>query len=204
MAGNLLTMLYEHKIELKMSHKENKDKAMDKNTEPQEVANENAENNPESIENEVVENEVEKLKQEVGKERDNFLRLFAEFENYKKRTSKERIELFSTANKELMTALLPILDDFERGLNEIEKSSDKALLEGMQLIYNKFKNTLSQKGLKDMEVKQGDSFDPEVHEAITQIPAPSKKLKGKIIDVVEKGYKLGESIIRFPKVVIGN
>lgn len=187
-----------------MSHKENKDKEMDKNTEPQEVAKENVENNTESIDNEVVENEIEKLNQEVGKERDNFLRLFAEFENYKKRTSKERIELFSTANKELMTALLPILDDFERGLNEIEKSSDKALLEGMQLIYNKFKNTLSQKGLKDMEVKQGDSFDPEVHEAITQIPAPSKKLKGKIIDVVEKGYKLGESIIRFPKVVIGN
>jgi molecular chaperone GrpE len=187
-----------------MSHKENKDKEMDKNTEPQEVAKENVENNTESIDNEVVENEVEKLNQEVGKERDNFLRLFAEFENYKKRTSKERIELFSTANKELMTALLPILDDFERGLNEIEKSSDKALLEGMQLICNKFKNTLSQKGLKDMEVKQGDSFDPEVHEAITQIPAPSKKLKGKIIDVVEKGYKLGESIIRFPKVVIGN
>mgnify|MGYP001822767510 CR=1 FL=1 len=187
-----------------MSHKENKDKEMDKNTEPQEVAKENVENNTESIDNEVVENEVEKLNQEVGKERDNFLRLFAEFENYKKRTSKERIELFSTANKELMTALLPILDDFERGLNEIEKSSDKALLEGMQLIYNKFKNTLSQKGLKDMEVKQGDSFDPEVHEAITQIPAPSKKLKGKIINVVEKGYKLGESIIRFPKVVIGN
>lgn len=187
-----------------MSHKENKDKEMDKNNEPQEVAKENEENNTESVENEVVENEVEKLNREIGKERDNFLRLFAEFENYKKRTSKERIELFSTANRELMTALLPILDDFERGLNEIEKSSDKALLEGMKLIYNKFKNTLSQKGLKDMEVKQGDSFDPEVHEAITQIPAPSKKLKGKIIDVVEKGYKLGESIIRFPKVVIGN
>jgi molecular chaperone GrpE len=187
-----------------MSHKENKDKEMDKNTGPEELVNENAENNAETAENEVVENEVEKLNLEIGKERDNFLRLFAEFENYKKRTSKERIELFSTANKELMTALLPILDDFERGLNEIEKSSDKALLEGMQLIYNKFKNTLSQKGLKDMEIKQGDSFDPEVHEAITQIPAPSKKLKGKIIDVVEKGYKLGESIIRFPKVVIGN
>ena len=103
-----------------------------------------------------------------------------------------------------MIVLLPILDDFERGLNEIEKSSDKALLEGTQLIYNKLKNTLNQKGLKQLEVKQGDAFDPEVHEAITQIPAPSKKLKGKIIDVVEKGYKLGETIIRFPKVVLGN
>jgi molecular chaperone GrpE len=148
--------------------------------------------------------ELEKLSHEVQKEKENFLRLFAEFENYKKRTSRERIELFSTANKELMLALLPVLDDFERGLNEIEKSSDGALLEGMKLIYNKFKNTLTQKGLKEVEVKTGDVFDPEIHEAISQIPAPDKKLKGKIIDVVEKGYKLGDTIIRYPKVVMGS
>lgn len=164
----------------------------------------NSKREAEDSDNEAVESEVDKLQLELGKEKDNFLRLFAEFENYKKRTSKERIELFSTANKELMTVLLPILDDFERGIKEVEKSSDKALLEGMQLIYNKFKNTLSQKGLKEMEVKQGDAFDAEIHEAISQIPAPSKKLKGKIIDTVEKGYKLGETIIRFPKVVLGN
>ena len=103
-----------------------------------------------------------------------------------------------------MTVLLPILDDFERGLKEIEKSSDDALMQGMQLIYNKFKNTLNQKGLKEMEVKQGDTFDAEIHEAIAQIPAPSKKLKGKIIETVEKGYKLGETIIRYPKIVLGN
>jgi len=148
--------------------------------------------------------ELEKLSDEVQKEKDNFLRLFAEFENYKKRTSRERIELFSTANKELMLALLPVLDDFERGLNEIEKSSDGPLLEGMKLIYNKFKNTLTQKGLKEVEVKAGDVFDPEIHEAISQIPAPDKKLKGKIIDIVEKGYKLGDTIIRYPKVVMGS
>jgi molecular chaperone GrpE len=177
---------------------------MEKDLQNQQKENENTEHVSESIENEVAESEVDRLNTELGKERDNFLRLFAEFENYKKRTSKERIELFSTANKELMTVLLPVLDDFERGLNEIEKSSDKALLEGMQLIYSKFRNTLNQKGLKQLEVKQGDAFDPEVHEAITQIPAPSKKLKGKIIDVVEKGYKLGDTIIRFPKVVLGN
>lgn len=182
---------------------------MDKDFENEELENENRDLKAESNENDVEENEVEesevdKLKHELGKERDNFLRLFAEFENYRKRTSKERLELFSTANKELMTALLPIVDDFERGLNEIEKSSDKPLLEGMQLIFNKFKNTLGQKGLKEMEVKQGDSFDADIHEAITQIPAPSQKLKGKIIDVVEKGYKLGDTIIRFPKVVLGN
>jgi len=187
-----------------MSNQEHKESEMEKDFQNQQKENENTEHMSESVENEVVENEVDRLNTELGKERDNFLRLFAEFENYKKRTSKERIELFSTANKELMTVLLPVLDDFERGLNEIEKSSDKALLEGMQLIYNKFRNTLNQKGLKQLEVKQGDSFDPEVHEAITQIPAPSKKLKGKIIDVVEKGYKLGETIIRFPKVVLGN
>ena len=148
--------------------------------------------------------EVEKLNDEIQKEKDNFLRLFAEFENYKKRTSRERIELFSTANKELMLALLPVLDDFERGLNEIQKSSEGALLEGMKLIYNKFKSTLTQKGLKEVEVKSGDVFDAEIHEAISQIPAPDKKLKGKIIDVVEKGYKLGDTIIRYPKVVMGS
>lgn len=187
-----------------MSKKDSKDKDIEKGFQGQEVENEVIENDEKASENEVVENELEQVKEEVIKEKDNFLRLFAEFENYKKRTSKERIELFSTANKELMTVLLPILDDFERGIQEVEKSSDKALLEGMKLIQNKLKNTLSQKGLKEMEVKQGDSFDAEIHEAITQIPAPSKKLKGKIIDTIEKGYKLGETIIRFPKVVLGN
>ena len=193
-----------------MSDQEYKENEMEKDIPNQEVESENIEGvndlaeDSENTENEPVESENELLKAEVEKERNNFLRLFAEFENYKKRTSKERIELFSTANKELMTALLPILDDFERGLKEIEKSSDDALMQGMQLIYNKFKNTLSQKGLKEMEVKQGDTFDAEIHEAITQIPAPSKKLKGKIIDTVEKGYKLGETIIRYPKVVLGN
>ena len=193
-----------------MSDQEHKEKEMEKEIPNKEVDNEVVDgtidnsNTSEESENEMVESESDILKAEIGKEKNNFLRLFAEFENYKKRTSKERIELFSTANKELMTVLLPILDDFERGLKEIEKSPDNALMEGMQLIYNKFKNTLNQKGLKEMEVKQGDTFDAEIHEAITQIPAPSKKLKGKIIDTVEKGYKLGETIIRYPKVVLGN
>ncbi|MFK5879181.1 MAG: nucleotide exchange factor GrpE [Flavobacteriaceae bacterium] len=139
----------------------------------------------------------------VVQEKDKFLRLFAEFENYKKRTSKERMELYKTANQELMTVLLPILDDFDRGLAEIKKAKDKELLKGMDLINSKLKSTLTQKGLSDVDVKAGDTFDAEIHEAITQIPAPSKKMKGKIIDVIEKGYKLGDRIIRFPKVVIG-
>jgi molecular chaperone GrpE len=136
-------------------------------------------------------------------EKDKFLRLFAEFENYKKRTTKERIELFKTASQELMTALLPIMDDFDRGLSEIKKAKDKELLKGMELINGKLKNTLTQKGLIAIEVNAGDTFDAEIHEAITQIPAPSEDLKGKVIDCVEKGYKLGEKIIRYPKVVIG-
>lgn len=187
-----------------MSNQENKDQEFKNDFQDQDLENENVEDQEELSEDQEEESVEDKLQSEIDKEKNNFLRLFAEFENYKKRTSRERIELFSTANRELMTALLPIMDDFDRGLNEIKKSKDKAMLEGMQLIYNKFKNTLNQKGLKEMEVEQGDVFDAEIHEAISQIPAPSKKLKGKIIDVVEKGYKLGETIIRFPKVVLGN
>ncbi|MEJ6793077.1 MAG: nucleotide exchange factor GrpE [Lacinutrix sp.] len=144
------------------------------------------------------------LREELGQEKDKFLRLFAEFENYKKRTSKERIELFKTASKDVMVSMLPVLDDFERALLHIEEDKEsEELRKGVVLIYQKLLTTLSQKGLAAMEVKQGDVFDSEIHQAITQIPAPSEKLKGKIIDVVEKGYKLGEIVIRFPKVVIG-
>ncbi|PKD18190.1 molecular chaperone GrpE [Salegentibacter salinarum] len=147
--------------------------------------------------------EEEKLKEDLQKEKDKFLRLFAEFENYKRRTSKERLELFKTANQEVMAAMLPVLDDFDRALKEIRKSGDKNLVHGVELIHNKFKETLTSKGLEPMDVKEGDDFDSEIHEAITQIPAPKDKLKGKIVDVVERGYKLGERIIRFPKVVTG-
>ncbi|MCI2228082.1 nucleotide exchange factor GrpE [Polaribacter sp. MSW13] len=137
-------------------------------------------------------------------EKDKFLRLFAEFENYKKRTTRERIELFKTAGQELMTSLLPIVDDFERALTHIEEDNNEdELRKGVTLIYQKFYNTLEQKGLSKIETNTGDNFDAEMHEAITQIPAPSEDLKGKIIDCVEKGYKLGDKIIRYPKVVIG-
>ena len=186
-----------------MTKQENK-KTIESGSQNQEVENEIMDNTEVLTEEQETETELELLKTSVEQERNKFLRLFAEFENYKKRSSKERIELFSTANKELMTVLLPILDDFERGLTQVEKSSEKGLLEGMQLIYNKLKNTLNLKGLKELEVKQGDVFDADIHEAISQIPAPTKKLKGKIIDTVEKGYKLGDTIIRFPKVVLGN
>ena len=173
-----------------------------------------SENTDNLEEKEINENEVqqeeateisveEQLTKEVAQEKEKFLRLFAEFENYKKRTSRERIELFKTANEDLMTVLLPILDDFDRGLAEIKKAKDKELLKGMELINSKLLNSLTQKGLVLIKVKSGDTFDVEQHEAITQIPAPSDDLKGKVIDIVEQGYKLGDKIIRYPKVVIG-
>ncbi|BDB55696.1 MAG: nucleotide exchange factor GrpE [Bacteroidota bacterium] len=146
----------------------------------------------------------EQLALDLAAEKDKFLRLFAEFENYKRRTSKERIELFKTANQEVLLAMLPVLDDFDRALVEISKSGDESLVKGVELIHEKLKSTLVAKGLEEVEVKAGDAFDADFAEAITQIPAPSDKMKGKIVDVLEKGYKLGDKIIRFPKVVIGN
>ncbi len=173
----------------------------DKVTEEEQLGEERVDQQAE----ETQEVEKEPTKEElIAVEKDKYLRLFAEFENYKKRTTKERIELFKTASQDVMTALLPILDDFERALTHIEDDKEaEELRKGVLLIYQKLVTTLEQKGLSKMEVKQGDTFDAEIHEAITQIPAPSKKLKGKVVDVVEQGYKLGERVIRFPKVVIG-
>jgi molecular chaperone GrpE len=169
------------------------------NTEENKVPTEGAET---AIEEQVVVEPT--LEEKVAQEKDKFLRLFAEFENYKKRTSRERIELFKTANQELMSVLLPVLDDFERALAHIEDDKEaEELRKGVLLIYQKLLSTLEQKGLATLEVVKGDVFDAEIHEAITQIPAPTEDLKGKIVDIVEKGYKLGDKTIRFPKVVIG-
>lgn len=145
----------------------------------------------------------EQLTKDLATEKDKFLRLFAEFENYKRRTTKERLDLFKTANQDVLQSMLPVLDDFDRGMAEIKKSNDKALIKGVELIHDKLKNTLVSKGLEEVEVRAGDAFNADFAEAITQIPAPSEKLKGKIVDVIEKGYKLGDKIIRFPKVVTG-
>ena len=165
------------------------------------VPTENHEAGIESAENLTPE---QKLEEDLANEKDKFLRLFAEFENYKRRTSKERIDLFKTANQEVLQAMLPVMDDFDRALIEIKKSEDDVLLQGVELIYEKLKSTLVSKGLEEVAVKTGDIFNADFAEAITQIPAPSPNLKGKIVDVIEKGYKLGDKIIRFPKVVIGN
>ncbi|HMC01884.1 MAG TPA: nucleotide exchange factor GrpE [Flavobacteriaceae bacterium] len=162
---------------------------------------ENAQNENIAVEEQSVE---EKLQEELKGEKDKFLRLFAEFENYKRRTAKERMELFKTASEDVMISMLPVLDDFERALSHIDEDIQaEELRKGVVLIYQKLLTTLEQKGLSAIKVSQGDAFNADEHEAVTQIPAPSKDLKGKIIDVIEKGYKLGDKVIRFPKVVIG-
>lgn len=140
----------------------------------------------------------------LAEEKDRYIRLFAEFENYKKRTTKEKMEFFQYANQDMMISMLGVLDDFERGLKEMVKNGNESDLQGVELIYQKFKNKLSEKGLKPMEVKPGDDFNVDLHEAITQIPAPSEDLKGKIVDIVETGYTLNDKVIRFAKVVTGN
>jgi molecular chaperone GrpE len=177
----------------------------DKNKEVEEPqVDETATATAEAEEQNEVKTPEEQLQDQLAAEKDKFMRLFAEFENYKKRTNKERIELFKTASEGVMLAMLPVLDDFERALMHIEEDKEaEELRKGVLLIYNKLLNTLEQKGLSKIEVNKGDAFNADDHEAVTQIPAPSDDLKGKIIDVVERGYKLGDKVIRFPKVVIG-
>ncbi len=150
--------------------------------------------------------EIDKLSIELQESKDKYLRLYSEFENFRRRTAKEKLDLISTANEDLMSALLPVLDDFERASKSIgdEGGDSGSIKEGLDLIFGKFKKTLEQKGLKPMDTGQGSDFDPDFHEAITQIPAPSKKLKGKVVDVVEKGYMLKDKVIRYAKVVIGS
>lgn len=155
-----------------------------------------------------VENEVEEIKTEMptteellAEEKDRYIRLYAEFENYKKRTSKEKMDFFQYANQDLMISMLGVLDDFERAMKNMTEESDKS---GVELIFQKLKNKLVEKGLKPMEVNAGDTFNVDLHEAITSIPAPSEDLKGKIVDVIETGYQLHDRVIRFAKVVTGN
>ena len=159
------------------------------------------ENNEETQENVTVEPTAEEL---LAEEKDRYIRLYAEFENYKKRTQKEKMEFFQYANQDLMISMLAILDDFERAMKEIAKTGNTEDLKGIELIYNKLKNRLTEKGLNPIEVNAGDVFNVDVHEAITQIPAPSEELKGKIVDVIETGYMLHDRVIRFSKVVTGN
>lgn len=149
---------------------------------------------------------LEALQDELAESKDKYLRLYSEFENFRRRTAKEKLDMVQTANEDLITSLLPVIDDFERAEKSFtaEDADIKAVKEGIDLIFSKLKKALEQKGLKTMEHKQGIDFDPEFHDAITQIPAPDKKLKGKVVDVVEKGYLLKDKVIRYAKVVIGS
>jgi molecular chaperone GrpE len=149
------------------------------------------------------ESELEDLKQQIGELKDKYLRLVADFDNFRKRTAKERLELIQTASKDVITSLLSVLDDSERAEKQMLITQDiEAIKEGEKLVFNKLRSTLQSKGLRPMETV-GKDFNPEFHEAITEIPAPADDLKGKVLDEVEKGYYLNDKIIRFAKVVVG-
>lgn len=148
---------------------------------------------------------INKLEQQVGELNDKYIRLYSEFDNYRKRSIKERIEYTQSAARDLIVELLPVLDDFERALNSfVEEKADNnnEMKEGVQLIYNKLKSLLKAKGLSEIDAMEKE-FDTDFHEAVTQIPAPKEELKGKVVDVVEKGYMLNDKVIRYAKVVVG-
>ena len=163
---------------------------------------ENDSNKAQELENEPI-SELDQLKAEIAEQKDKYLRLMAEFDNYKRRTSKERIDLIQTAGKDVIVSLLDVLDDCDRAEKQLSISEDiKVQQEGIQLVFNKIRSTMQSKGLTAME-SIGKDFDVELHEAITEVPAPSDKQKGKVIDEITKGYFLNEKIIRFAKVVVG-
>ena len=165
------------------------------------------EENSEEIGDSAEENDQsqeEKLTAEVAELKEKYLRLYSDFENFRKRTAKERIDLIKTASEEVLKDLIPVVDDFERATKAAEKEVDTLKIqEGNQLIFHKLVKILESKGLKPMEDLIGQPFNPDTQEAITQIPSPSPELKGAVVDVVEKGYFLGEKVVRFAKVVIG-
>ncbi len=184
-----------------------------KNINPDEILDETINNQSESEETgegslaeepadlDTEKSDFDKLKDELAEFKDKYLRLYSEFDNFRKRTSKEKLDLIQNANEQLLVALLPIVDDFERASKAGEENQD---IEGYKLIQDKFSKSMEKYGVKIMKVEAGSDFDPDFHEAITQIPAPEEKLKGKIVDVVEKGYLLNEKVIRYAKVVVGN
>ncbi|GGZ23348.1 protein GrpE [Echinicola pacifica] len=176
--------------------------AFDENAEQSSSTNEEQVNAEASSEEPSAE---EKYKAEAQEMKDKYLRLYSEFENYRRRTSKERLDLIKTASEDVLRDLIPVVDDFERAIRAEEQASgQEKALEGSLLIYNKLYKMLEAKGLKAMEDLIGKDFDADTQEAITQIPAPSEEMKGKVIDVVEKGYTLGDKVVRYAKVVIGS
>lgn len=150
-------------------------------------------------------NPAAKLENELKEAKDKYLRLYSEFENFRRRTAKEKIDMVQNANEKLITSLLPVLDDLDRAEKNLEGNKDAAAqLEGFTLIHNKFRKIVEQQGVKVLALEPGADFDTDTQEAITQIPAPDEKLKGKVVDVIEKGYTLNDKVIRYAKVVVGN
>lgn len=155
------------------------------------------------MEAQVEEDSIIKYEKEIAELKDKYVRLYAEFDNFKRRTSKERSDLFKTANKEVLIALLPVLDDLERAQKSFVEAKDiTPIKEGISLISSKFKNVMAQQGLTEMKTI-GQPFDSEFQEAITNVPAPNENMKGKVIDEMEKGYLLNDKVIRFAKVIVG-
>jgi molecular chaperone GrpE len=184
-----------------MKNKEQLDQDVNLKSEEQ-IAEETSQN--ESEVNFDAEIEESKLESEIADLKDKYLRLYSDFENFRKRTAKERIDLIKTASEEVLRDLIPVVDDFERATRASENETDIIKIkEGNQLIYHKLVKILETKGLKVMEDLTGKAFNPDTQEAITQIPAPSEEMKGMVIDVVEKGYTLGEKVVRYAKVVTG-
>ena len=198
-----------------MSKKENKDELNSKEESVEQVANnaetitvekeevkiEKEDSTKESKDNKV--NEVERLTSELAEMKDKYLRIFAEFDNYRKRTIKEKQDVIKLASRDVLSAMLPAVDDFDRAIKVASENENEAdIPEGIILIYNKLFKALEQQGIKEMETN-GQDFDPELHEALTKVPAPSEEMKGKIIDTIEKGYLLNDKIIRYAKVVVG-
>lgn len=191
------------KNKLKMTGDETLD--TETNAETTDNAENNAEKKPKkrSKKGSGAKKELEEAKVELAESKDKYLRLFAEFENFKKRTMRERLDTLKTAGQDTINKILPIMDDFDRAKKSAEdKSTDEQLSEGVLMVYNKLYSTMSAMGVVPMETN-GEAFDPEIHEAITEIPAPSEDMKGKIIDTIEKGYHMNDKIIRFAKVVVG-
>ena len=190
---------------IKAKNKDNMTESTENLTNEEEapINSENAENNAEV--NTVSEEETLDPQVQIDALNDKYLRLYAEFDNYKRRTAKERIELFKTANADVIKSMLSVLDDFDRAKKSMEIAKDiEAVKEGIQLIHHKLKSTLQSQGLTEMESVVGKAFDTDLHEAITNVPAPSEDLKGKVMDEVEKGYLLNDKVIRYAKVVVGS
>lgn len=171
----------------------------------EEEFNPNADENisgTEKLNDPIEDSELETLENELNDSKDKYLRLAAEFDNYRRRTAKEKVELIQTAGKDVITDLLEVLDDMDRASKALETSENEGLKEGTLLVFNKLRNILQSKGLKEMNAT-GTEFDPELHDAITEIPAPTPDLAGKVVDEITKGYYLNDRIIRHAKVVVG-